>query len=634
MPAASDLESVDPEQKWFWSVWTLLVTWLAWLEVVRLRDMLSNKLTVVHWLIFWDLESTLPLLLLLLLPVLMRFSRHRPRRQVAATSDHDQHSPWDVIRSACLVFSLSLTCSVQIGRQPVDVVTPWQRTQVAFADLPPAYHDEYSYLLQAETFLDGRLSYPPIAVRPDLFHQFHVLNEYRTVSRYFPWTGFWIAPFHQMEHAVWGHWLAGAFAATMFYLALRQIVRRRMALTGGLLIAVSPGLALFSNLLLAHQPTLLALSVFTWAFFRMQSTQMLRYAFVAGTGLTLAMLARPMTAAGFGLPFGLWLAVQIVTVPNARRLIAGFVIPLACGFTLLAIMNHDATGSWTRTAYQEYTDRYTPRHRYGFYNAAQNVQAEGPPAVQKYDQWATNLTLPLALRNVWERAKASLVWSLAMAPILLGLLMAAPVLLGWNGSLRHQVTRPVELRLLAAAVVTLHVVHIPYWFDGIMHWHYVLETAPLLLMLTGVGLVMTMDVLSRILGARQAFLSVLVFVGSGLIPCWIRLPVYDNVSKVSAAISELSFSRVKFEIFQRLLQHSVTQRPALVMVEETGTDPQLSYIINPPDLNADVLICRRPATMEEIQELRAAFADRSLYEFNPNTGQILEINDAATESAL
>ena len=25
----------------------------------------------------------------------------------------------------------------------------------------------------------------------------------------------------------------------------------------------------------------------------------------------------------------------------------------------------------------------------------------------------------------------------------------------------------------------MHVVHIPYWFDGIMHWHYVFETGPL-----------------------------------------------------------------------------------------------------------------------------------------------------------
>src|SRR5271155_19137 len=40
-----------------------------------------------------------------------------------------------------------------------------------------------------------------------------------------------------------------------------------------------------------------------------------------------------------------------------------------------------------------------------------------------------------------------------------------------------------DRKLIAASVVSLHVVHVPYWFVGIMGWHYVLETAPLLLLL-------------------------------------------------------------------------------------------------------------------------------------------------------
>ena len=64
-----------------------------------------------------------------------------------------------------------------------------------FGDRPPAYHDEYSYLFQAETFLAGRLSFPSFEPMPELFDQMHVLNEGRFASRYFPGAGLWMAPF-------------------------------------------------------------------------------------------------------------------------------------------------------------------------------------------------------------------------------------------------------------------------------------------------------------------------------------------------------------------------------------------------------------------------------------------------------
>ena len=64
-----------------------------------------------------------------------------------------------------------------------------------FGDLPPAYHDEFSYQFQAKTFLAGRLSFPSFAPMPELFDQMHVLNEGRFASRYFPGAGLWLAPF-------------------------------------------------------------------------------------------------------------------------------------------------------------------------------------------------------------------------------------------------------------------------------------------------------------------------------------------------------------------------------------------------------------------------------------------------------
>ncbi|MFN9938755.1 MAG: hypothetical protein ACK56I_04710, partial [bacterium] len=105
-----------------------------------------------------------------------------------------------------------------------------------FCRLPPAYHDEYSYLLQAETFLSGRISFPAQQVCPELFHQIHVLNQPRTASRYFPFTGLWVTPFLAAGFPIVGHWLAGGIACVFFSLTLRHLTSRIAALAGGLLI--------------------------------------------------------------------------------------------------------------------------------------------------------------------------------------------------------------------------------------------------------------------------------------------------------------------------------------------------------------------------------------------------------------
>ncbi|MCH7987601.1 MAG: hypothetical protein IID46_00465 [Planctomycetes bacterium] len=123
--------------------------------------------------------------------------------------------------------------------------------------LPPAYHDEYSYLLQAKTFLTGRFSVPSHPTAPRLFDQMHVVNEGRFASRYFPGTGLWMMPFVAAGNPYWGHWLAGVLASMFVFWSGCELGSRGVGLIAGFLTALSPGLALFSNLLLAHHPTCL-----------------------------------------------------------------------------------------------------------------------------------------------------------------------------------------------------------------------------------------------------------------------------------------------------------------------------------------------------------------------------------------
>jgi hypothetical protein len=644
------IPTVDtPPERWLWVIWALATLCCGYFETLRLLAASRSDAGIFAWFTNWDSETTLPLLALCLFPFAVFVSPNRKAVQRSASQPEDStgsddsptHQPAyqatgrQMVISVLLLMAVSLGGSSSIGYRSISVGPGNSAQTTHFADLPPAYHDEYSYLLQAETFMDGRLSYPPMTIRPDLFHQMHVLNEHRTASRYFPWTGLWMAPFVALGIPVWGHYIAGALSACFFYLSLVQRLPQRISLASGFLIAASPGLAVFSNLLLAHHPTMLALSIFLWAFLRMLYSGCLCFAAVSGTALTLAMLGRPMTAAGFALPFGIvfvWKVIRSKATATTATLtwkhLLGMAIPLLLGFAVLAIQNQSVTGSWTRSAYQEYTDKYTPRHRYGFNNAVTETNDLVPEALQAYDRWATNLTPQVALQNVKNRLLASLQWSLAIFPILFGLLIALPRM--WRSLLFRQSSAPASdttrsqsqlLLLFAASILTLHLAHVPYWFDGIMHWHYVFETAPLILMLVGVGFCDAFAGLQHRMSRSAAAVCVLAVAIAGLTPGWFSSTELWGPSKVAAAVSEQAFSRKRIGYFRQMTESPAISKPALILVDERGTDPQLSYIINPPTQDASVLVCRRPDSDREMDELAAAFPDRKLYIFDPDSFQ-------------
>ena len=150
---------------------------------------------------------------------------------------------------------VSLGSSLHVASRPVaGPGTP------ELGSLPLGYHDEYSYLFQARTFVSGEWTNPGHPDAPRLFDQMHVLNEDGVfASRYFPGVGAWMAPFVAWGEPVWGHYLAGVLTAIAVLGIGRELAGNGVGLLAGLLTAVAPGMALFSNLLLSHLPTLAGL---------------------------------------------------------------------------------------------------------------------------------------------------------------------------------------------------------------------------------------------------------------------------------------------------------------------------------------------------------------------------------------
>lgn len=514
------------------------------------------------------------------------------------------------LRSVCLsllIAGVSLGTSQSIGKR--------------FEGLPPMYHDEYSYLFQAKTFLAGRVSYPSHE-EPRLFDQYHVVNEGRFASRYFPGTGAWMAPFVAIGRPYWGHWLAGALCAVLMFWCGRELGGEFAGLLAGLLTALAPGMALFSNLLLAHHPTLVGLSLFLLGYLRALRLRSVGWGLASGAGLCLAALCRPMTAAGTALPFGLYLvywsiaprgpAAEMVGRLARIKVLLAIGAPLVAGAALMLAYDRAITGNPWKTPYDLYTEVYTPRHVYGFNNVVRGERRLGPRVIEKYDTWADNLTPELATLNAVHRWSLSWSWTLGLVPLTLALVAG----LVWWPELN------VGTRLVLAGIVSLHVAHVPYWFVGIHGYHYVFESGPLWLLWLGA---VTVQAFAAWRAERRWWLEAW---WPGLLVCAVVLnytalfvPRKEGEvrrglwsSPLDQGLGQMDFGRRQTHgAFRNLLEKAARPLPALVLIEDDPADRHIDYVVNDPTLDGGLLIARYLPETVPVERVRQLFPDRTLF---------------------
>jgi hypothetical protein len=104
----------------------------------------------------------------------------------------------------------------------------------------PQTHDEFSYLLAADTFLHGRLTNPthPMWVH---FETMHVIHQPSYMSRYMPAQGLFLAMGSMLGgHPIIGVWLSVAFMCAAVCWMLSAWLPTRWALLGGIFAIIHP----------------------------------------------------------------------------------------------------------------------------------------------------------------------------------------------------------------------------------------------------------------------------------------------------------------------------------------------------------------------------------------------------------
>jgi hypothetical protein len=104
----------------------------------------------------------------------------------------------------------------------------------------PATHDEFSYLLAADTFCEGRVANPTHA-KWEHFESFHVIQQPTYASKYPPGQGVLLALGQLLTGwPIAGVWLESALAAVALYWMLLGFTTPRWAMLGGVLWLTQP----------------------------------------------------------------------------------------------------------------------------------------------------------------------------------------------------------------------------------------------------------------------------------------------------------------------------------------------------------------------------------------------------------
>jgi len=269
---------------------------------------------------------------------------------------------------SCACRSRWCRLSRRVGRRWMDLavaggLTAGLAMAISWLQPPlPAVHDEFSYLLAADTFSHGRLTNPTHPMWQH-FETPHEIQQPTYASKYPPGQGLILALGQVTAgHPVVGLWISVALAAAATAWMLRGWMPRRWALLGGLLVALHPAIQLiWTQGYWGGNVAFIGGALVLGAYARLRRGPRCRDAVWLALGLAVLANSRPFEGAIASLPVALamlgWL-IGLVSRPSNTcstlpsrlplRVVLTLSLVLATAATWMAYYNWRVTGNpWT-----------------------------------------------------------------------------------------------------------------------------------------------------------------------------------------------------------------------------------------------------------------------------------------------
>lgn len=194
----------------------------------------------------------------------------------------------------------------------------------------PGVHDEFSYLLAADTFVHGRLANPPHPMWQS-FESFHINMSPTYASIFPPGQGLFLAIGQLLGHPWIGVILSVALMCAAICWMLQGWMPAEWAFLGGTLAVLR--FATFSYWINSYWGGAVAAlggALAIGALTRLYRTQKLRDVLILGMGLTILANSRPFEGFIFSIPLVIALAIWLASKrsPSVRLTIPGVILPL------------------------------------------------------------------------------------------------------------------------------------------------------------------------------------------------------------------------------------------------------------------------------------------------------------------
>ncbi|MEX2214887.1 MAG: hypothetical protein WD768_12200 [Phycisphaeraceae bacterium] len=470
----------------------------------------------------------------------------------------------------------------------------------------PAVHDEFSYLLAADTYSRGRLTNPshPMA---SFFETIHVLSHPTYMSKYPPVQGMTLASGQLLTgYPIVGAWLGGGLMAAAICWMLQGFMPPRWALLGGVIAALQFGI--FDYWVQTYWGGSMAAvggALVIGAVPRIVRQPLILHSIVLGVGLIILANSRPFEGLVFSLVPAIVLLRWVRLHWRCRNsaLMRGLLpaaLVVGSGFIGMAINNTYVTGEALRLPYVEHLDQYSSTEYFLWNRSAPAIKTYVHPSLANFhvgwerDYYLQQRSLGGVLRtkgrewlDIWE--------------FFIGWVLTVPLIVGIARLRQRRYVAPLLALLLVCLAASVET-----WCQR----HYIAPTASVIVLLFMLGVRRMSLGLPRTFGAAVAMLLVVLVCVAQLAPIIVNGPNPDlaTLPGRDAVIKELESMPGDHLLFVRV---------------GPGHVPLHEWVFNGAEIDSQQVVVARYFDIEENQRLIGYYPNRKVWVVDVNSSQNL-----------